>query len=237
MTGYQSKKAAARDKLVVTDLDGHVVRGVRKQKKVAALDKLEDDDALTIAYQSGYYDGKKAAQPAQEPVCPACKAEVLYECVACSSNNYPSQPAQKPVAHCEAGPEYCVQCKLEDRSIVLAAAVRYVKNNTPPLVSDEICRALATPPQPAQEPVAWRDAAIRLGEELSSVGPNGYYDMGAKEWLDWSMEQNPKGKHSLPQRPWVGLTEEEFDDLQIENIDDPWANFKAIEAKLKEKNT
>ena len=31
------------------------------------------------------------AQPAQEPVCPACKAEVLYECVACSNNNYPPQ--------------------------------------------------------------------------------------------------------------------------------------------------
>ena len=43
MTGYESKRAAARD-------------------------KLEDDDALTIAYQSGYYDGKKAAQPAQKPV-------------------------------------------------------------------------------------------------------------------------------------------------------------------------
>ena len=82
MTGYESKRAAARD-------------------------KLDDDD-----------DGKKAAQP-----------------------------AQKPVAHCEAGPEYCVQCKLENRSIVLAAAVRYVKNNTPQLVSDEICMALATPPQ------------------------------------------------------------------------------------------
>jgi hypothetical protein len=39
-----------------------------------------------------------AAQPAQEPVCPECKAEVLYECVACSSNNYPPQGAQKPVA-------------------------------------------------------------------------------------------------------------------------------------------
>jgi hypothetical protein len=37
MTGYVSKRAAARD-------------------------KLDDDDALTIAYQSGYYDGKKAAQ-------------------------------------------------------------------------------------------------------------------------------------------------------------------------------
>jgi len=27
----------------------------------------------------------------QEPVCPECKAIVLYECVACSSNNYPPQ--------------------------------------------------------------------------------------------------------------------------------------------------
>jgi hypothetical protein len=45
-----------------------------KSKKAAALDKLNDDDdtqvygdALTIAYQSGYYDGKKAAQPTQRP--------------------------------------------------------------------------------------------------------------------------------------------------------------------------
>ena len=43
MTGYESKRAAAHD-------------------------KLDHDDALTIAYQSGFYDGKKAAQPAQEPV-------------------------------------------------------------------------------------------------------------------------------------------------------------------------
>jgi hypothetical protein len=27
----------------------------------------------------------------QEPACPDCKAKVLYECVACSSNNYPPQ--------------------------------------------------------------------------------------------------------------------------------------------------
>ena len=27
----------------------------------------------------------------QEPVCPECKAEVLYECVACSRNNYSPQ--------------------------------------------------------------------------------------------------------------------------------------------------
>jgi mono/diheme cytochrome c family protein len=57
---------------------------------------------------------------------------------------------QEPVAHCEAGPAYCQQCHLEDQSLALAAAVRYVKNNTPKLVSDEICMALTTPPaQPA----------------------------------------------------------------------------------------
>jgi len=37
-------------------------------------------------------------QPEQEPTCPECKAAVLYECVACSSNNYTSKPQQEPVA-------------------------------------------------------------------------------------------------------------------------------------------
>ena len=35
-------------------------------------------------------------QQQAEPVCPECKAAVLYECVACSSNNYPPQQ-QEPV--------------------------------------------------------------------------------------------------------------------------------------------
>jgi hypothetical protein len=35
MTGYQSKRAAAQDKLLVTDIDGHVVRDARKPKKAA----------------------------------------------------------------------------------------------------------------------------------------------------------------------------------------------------------
>lgn len=53
--------------------------------------------------------------------------------------------------------------------------------------------------QPVQEPVAWKNAAIRLGEELSSVGPDGYYDMTAQQWLDWALEQEPRGKNSLAQ--------------------------------------
>ena len=31
----------------------------------------------------------------QEPTCPECKAEVLYECVACSSNNYPPKRTEQ----------------------------------------------------------------------------------------------------------------------------------------------
>ena len=30
-------------------------------------------------------------QQQAEPTCPSCKAALLYECVACSSNNYPPQ--------------------------------------------------------------------------------------------------------------------------------------------------
>jgi len=41
--------------------------------------------------------------------------------------------------------------------------------------------------QPEQEPVAWRNAAIRVGEDLCSVGPFGYYDMTAEQWLDWAL--------------------------------------------------
>jgi hypothetical protein len=44
-----------------------------------------------------------------------------------------------------------------------------------------------TPPAPVQEPVTWRNAAIRVGEDLCSVGPFGYYDMTAEQWLDWAL--------------------------------------------------
>jgi hypothetical protein len=48
MTGFPSKKAAAQDKLEEDD------------------DTQVYGDALTIAYQSGYYDGKKAALAGRE---------------------------------------------------------------------------------------------------------------------------------------------------------------------------
>jgi hypothetical protein len=52
-------------------------------------DKQELNKAITAIKEA-------LAQPEQEPICPECKAVVLYECVACSSNNYPPKPEQEP---------------------------------------------------------------------------------------------------------------------------------------------
>ena len=58
----------------------------------------------------------------------------------------------------------------------------------------------------------------------------------AKRWHTLLSEGVDKNEGWADKRPWVGLTDEEFHDLQIEHGDDLWANFKAIEAKSKEKN-
>ena len=73
MTGYKSKKAAALDKLNDDD------------------DTQVYDDALLIAYQSGYYDGKKAAQAKVEG-----PLHVVCQCDKCKA-----QPVQEPVAWLE----------------------------------------------------------------------------------------------------------------------------------------
>ena len=68
MTGYESKRAAAHD-------------------------KLDDDDALTIAYQSGFYDGKKAAQRTEQCNYPDCKCPTENPCL-----KGLAQPEQEHVA-------------------------------------------------------------------------------------------------------------------------------------------
>jgi hypothetical protein len=116
---------------------------------------------------------------------------------------------------------------------------------------------------------AWRNAAIRLGEELSSVGPDGYYNMAAEQWLDWAMANVKsqiefasvkmvaynctcgktikfESEHGIvaQQRTWVGLTVEEvqkalgFGEFTTESTKAILTVLaRAIEAKLKEKNT
>jgi len=35
--------------------------------------------------------------------------------------------------------------------------------------------------------VSWKSAALRIGEELGSLGPQGYYEMTPAEWLSWAL--------------------------------------------------
>jgi hypothetical protein len=96
------------------------------------------------------------------------------------------------------------------------------------------CPACDARKLPEQEPVTWRNAAIRVGEDLCSVGPFRYYDMTAEQWLDWAL--SVVTVHAPPpQRTWVGLTNEELSQIEGTHLGRSFA--KAIEAKLKEKNS
>ena len=224
MTGYESKKAAARD-------------------------KLDDDDALTIAYQSGYYDGKKAALPAQEPVA------WMYQCTVDNSEpvllrkkqnwaesgtglwvetplsttppqrteqcNYPdckcptenpclkglAQPAQEPVAWLHPANPTCV--------------------TTDPTAYARGIPLYTTPPQPVQEPVA----------HLCGPDENGLFGLPT---ADKACKDCFPVYRQLPQRPWVGLTEEDLKLLSAEwrIVYGAWMDDFArdIETKLKELN-
>jgi hypothetical protein len=61
----------------IHELEGEVI-GYKRMIEEAALKKLAD----------------LGQEIEQGPTCPECKAAVLYECVACSSNNYPPKPEQ-----------------------------------------------------------------------------------------------------------------------------------------------
>ena len=73
------------------------------QKQLASIKRdmrISLEDAAVRATHKVMAEFEVLTRPEQqaEPVCPNCKAAVLYECVACSSNNYPPQQQAEPVA-------------------------------------------------------------------------------------------------------------------------------------------
>jgi prefoldin subunit 5 len=48
---------------------------------------------------------------------------------------------------------------------------------------EELYQKQIVPEEPEEN--EWKSAALRFGEELVSVGPNGYYGFTAEEWFDW----------------------------------------------------
>jgi hypothetical protein len=108
----------------------------------------------------------------------------------------------------------------------------------------EAINALRQALETEQEPVAWRTFDGEGGYDYRSYEMNENYD---KEWA----EKNPNHAHwveplyTSPQKQWVGLTDEEIHDLiylsqKIDASNSPWFDclgfYRAIEAKLKEKN-
>lgn len=130
------------------------------------------------------------------------------------------QPAQQPE------PCQCPECQVTPHASDCAV-------HNEPAYPNGACNCRA---QPEQEPVAWRNAALRVGEDLCSVGPFGYYDMTAEQWLDWAL--SVVTVHTPPpQHTWQGLTDEERSYyLQTASNIGWWKASEIIEAKLKAKN-
>ena len=76
MTGFDSKRRVAQDKLTDDDAQGYIA---------------EYEAALLVAYQRGFADGKRSAQPKQQA------EPVLLECVTCGTVYAEGVPPQVPV--------------------------------------------------------------------------------------------------------------------------------------------
>ena len=89
---------------------------------------------------------------------------------------------------------------LKDKAITaIKEALAQEQTNTRPYYTIDELNAWAD----EKEKQAWRNAAIRIGEELSSVGPDGYYDMNAWQWLDWAMENVKKSQPEQEPLAWI----------------------------------
>lgn len=247
MTGYESKRAAARDKLVVTDLDGHVVRDVQKPKKVAALDRDAEIERLNekiefLARTNMLYSDweHRDTQVTSElirkgieehKINAELRAEIerLKEALA--------QPAPEPIGYAVPTfdfdnsvikkvhysgtvPLYTAPPAAQPAPPQLLAHIKFLEDELLTVIADGHYSPYTTPPQPEQEPVATVQCihGITIGylEIMQPVGTKLYT--------------------APPQRPWVGLTDEEVCEIcdSYYNRDSELAQM--VEAMLKEKN-
>ena len=99
--------------------------------------------------------------------------------------------------------------------------------------------------QPEQEPVAWRYRSVSpfVGKDGTYKVSDGWTLIRKPEKRDahsamCGMEAEPLYTTPQPQREWVGLTDEEIFEIHKQVDSMQYLTFgKAIEAKLKEKNT
>jgi hypothetical protein len=215
MTGYQSKRAAARDKL----------DSMEHEALKLALKVLEDLPGFRADIDNVITTIKEAlAQPAQEPVAWMWRCKPYYD--------YPAW------------------------EVSLKRPADSGRDGNKKTDGYEDVPLYTTPPQPAQEPVAWHsietmypqgemlDIRMGNGSILCDVWPQSDGDLWwegsgtGEKFIDpkyanvthWRVHSDT----TSPQRPWVGLTAEEAAECWTTSATQTWKNF---EAKLKEKNT
>ena len=100
-----------------------------------------------------------------------------------------------------------------------------------------IKEALAQPPLPVQEPVAWDKPSDNFNDWWDSDRHDNANPFEKDSAAYWAWEG---WQAALAQRPWVGLTEFQFAEIYNKwndsNGSTPWGLNQALEAKLKELN-
>ena len=218
------------------------------QQALEALENIDKAMPFPVGKQAITALREALEQPEQEPTCPKCKAVVLYECVACSNNNYPPRPEQEPCIGKDS------RCPCQDGD-----ACHYKDCGS--------TKALPVPvAQPGQEPVAH---VVVIGDMVSvstgSAGLKSLFDLGDgaplytappaaqpeptpwREMVVVSLVREGVNKHRAreladhfaAQRPWVGLTEQDMPSGEDPMFDHQYfcAGMVYAAKVLQEKNT
>ena len=91
--------------------------------------------------------------------------------------------------------------------------------------------------QDKQEPVIDRRLKVKIGRQYGyALNEHWFYLQPADEYAEQALTKH-SGISVPPKREWVGLTNEEIDEaIKSCKTTDTYKYFRAIEAKLKEKN-
>jgi hypothetical protein len=80
-----------------------------------------------------------------------------------------------------------------------------------------------TPQEPEEN--KWKTVALRFGETLSSIGPCGYYEMTADEWLEWANDTYEKNADELLTLVQRGIRKNEVKEYQPKEKEQKWGDI------------
>ena len=126
---------------------------------------------------------RTALEQQAEPICPDCKAALLYECIGCSSNNYPPQQQAEPVQKLVAWGVF--DGNLHDMFFTEEEAQEMVR-----LKGDgsTVAPLYTAPPQQQAEPVAWDKTSASFDEWWDSDRHDNANPFDTDSFAYWAWE-------------------------------------------------